>query len=356
MTAALAVRPRRDRRAPRSAWLAVALVIASAGLRDAAADVSVPHDGHADGCAGPGGAKRPGCAGAVPVSAAKPSGTGMIGTAKPSLGAVCGGKFSPGRVVDSVSTSGVQEALLGASASGATLLYLSGPSHQCVGRYGTSLQLADRVEASGDSYAITDVTTLPALARFSRLEATMTVSPDGKSVIGAGARGDGFLVSTRSRLGASDFAAPVAGPFATIDATLPKRAWVGWPVLSADGLAFYYKLQDSGDATTDGIYESVRDSTSSDFPVGTRMPEPVQAWGSVTGVAPDRLTLYVTRDFGTHLMTRASTSEPFAEQPGSAWPVSAYRVSPIDGCRLIGTCEPGGCWREDICVWSAVAK
>ena len=86
------------------------------------------------------------------------------------------------------------------------------------------------------------------------------------------------------------------------------------------------------------------------------MPELVQKWGSVTGVAPDRLTLYVTRDFGTQLLTRGSTSAPFAEPVDRPSPVSAYRVAPIDGCRLVGTCEPGGCWREDICIWTATAK
>ena len=140
-----------------------------------------------------------------------------------------------------------------------------------------------------------------------------------------------------------------------INAALPKPAWIGWPVLSADGLALYYKIQDSGDDARDGIYESVRDSTSAAFPVGTRMPELVQRWGSVTGVAPDRLTLFVTSDFGTQLLTRASTNEPFAEH-GDARPASAYRIAPIGGCQLIGTCEPGGCWREDICIWSAAAK
>lgn len=127
-------------------------------------------------------------------------------------------------------------------------------------------------------------------------------------------------------------------------------------MLSADGLAFYYKIEHSGDARRDGIYESVRGSTSEPFPVGARMPELVQAWGSVTGISTDRLTLYVTRDFGTWLLTRASTSAPFEERAGVARPMSAYRVAPIDGCRLVGTCEPGGCWREDICVWSAAAK
>jgi hypothetical protein len=359
--AAYPLRQPRDGRARRLSWVALALVVAGGGLRDAAADVSVPHDGHSNAAKPTTGADAVGAAkptpGGATAAAKSTAGAGAVGAAKSTVAAVCGTHFSPGRAVGSVSASDVQEALLGASASGATLLYLRSPYHACVAdQGGATLLLADRVDASGDNYAVSDVTSLPALAGFSRREATMTVSPDGRAVIGAGARGGGFLVATRSRLGATDFAAPIAGPFATLDAALPEPAWVGWPVLSADGLAFYYKIEQSGDAGRDGIYESVRDSTSADFPVGTRMPDVVQAWGSVTGVAPDRLTLYVTRDFGTHLLTRASTSAPFAQHDGSPWPVSAYRVTPIDGCRLIGTCEPGGCWREDICVWSATAK
>jgi hypothetical protein len=67
-----------------------------------------------------------------------------------------------------------------------------------------------------------------------------------------------------------------------------------------------------------------------------------------------RLTLFVTRDFGTEVLTRRSTSDSFALSRWTLPPASAYRVVPIAGCSaLIGTCEPGGCLHEDICIWSA---
>jgi hypothetical protein len=84
------------------------------------------------------------------------------------------------------------------------------------------------------------------------------------------------------------------------------------------------------------------------------MPAAVQAWDGVSGIAPDRLTLFVTKNFGTALLTRTSLSEPFAAPAASSPPSSAYRVVPIAGCAtLVGTCEPGGCLNEDICIWTA---
>jgi hypothetical protein len=266
----------------------------------------------------------------------------------------CKHAFSPGVVLGSVSVVGRQEALQGASADGSTLLLQRAAADACVSGPDTTATLLADQRANASGYAIADITRLPALAAFARIETTLTVSPDGNSIIGAALDHRGFIVSTRSRRGALDFAAPTRGSFAHLDAALPKGAWIGWPVLSADGLAFYYKVQGSGHAEVDGTYESLRASTQVPFPPATRMPAEVQRWTAVTGVSSDRLTLFVTRDFGTQLLTRRSTSEPFTPSLWTPPPGSAYRVVPIAGCSaLIGTCEPGGCLHEDICVWSA---
>ena len=57
---------------------------------------------------------------------------------------------------------------------------------------------------------------------------------------------------------------------------------------------------------------------------------------------------------GQPAMTRPTLTDAFTLAPNQMAPGSAYRVVPIAGCSLlIGTCEPGGCANEDICLWSA---
>lgn len=204
-------------------WLGAALVVAVVGAGDVAADVSVPRSSRAAGGSAPDGVDD--CAGRDAAKRAACAGNAKVGAARPSAAPVCGKQFTPGRSVAAVSASDVQEALLGASASGATLLFLRGPWQQCVeADNGAALLLADRADASGASFDIVDVSALPAFARFARTEATMTVSPDGNGVIGSGARFDSFLVSTRSGRGQRDFDTPVAGPFVALNASLPRRA------------------------------------------------------------------------------------------------------------------------------------
>jgi hypothetical protein len=267
---------------------------------------------------------------------------------------VCGTRFSAhGTAVASVSQSGVQEALLGASADGNTLLYLRGTPTACVFLPGARLLLADAATSGGMDYTSQDITALPNLAGFTQAEETMTLTPDGNTIIGV-ARSGGFKLSSRSGAGNIDFGPASAGPFTAINTQLGS-ATVMWPVLSPDRLAFYYNVVVGSSALVTGTYESIRGSTTAAFPAGTLMPPAVQSWTAVSAISSDRLTLFVTQNFGTSLMGRGSLLQPFSNLATQQPPGSAYRVVPIDGCqKLIGTCEPGGCLNEDICVWSAV--
>jgi hypothetical protein len=253
-----------------------------------------------------------------------------------------------------VSVSGVQEALLGASASGGTLLFLRA-NWQCVWNGARSLLIADEIRPGSLDYHTQDLTGLPALAPLSRVEETITLSADGLTLIGVPSSGPSFLVSSRSAVGRTDFSALAVGPFAAVNASLPPSpAWVMWPILSADGLAFYYQIFGAADASRNGTYEALRPSTSVPFPAGTKMSPTVQAFDGVSGVSSDRRTLFVARSFGTTLLTRPSLSDPFSAPASSTPPGGAYRVVPVAGCSLlVGTCEPGGCQNEDICVWRA---
>ena len=110
-----------------------------------------------------------------------------------------------------------------------------------------------------------------------------------------------------------DFSIETAGEFATLDTGIPPSpASVHWPVLSSDGLAFYYHVAGAADTTKNGEYEALRTSTAMPFPVGTLMPAAVQPFDGITGMSSDRMTAFVTMGFGTQIMTRTSLSQPFA--------------------------------------------
>ncbi len=264
---------------------------------------------------------------------------------------VCGTTFAAsGTIVESLYVTR-QTALAGASATGQSVLYLQTPLGACGG---FQLFVADEAAANTPPYVAQP---LANLGGFSKAEETIALAPDGLTIIGASTGGATFVESKRSAIGAGDFSQPVTGDFVTLDAALPPApANVRWPVLSADGLAFYYRVAGATVAAINGQYESLRTSTAMPFPAGTRMPAAVQALltGSdgISGMSSDRMTAFVAVGFGTKLLTRTSLSQPFIAPAASTPPAAAYRVVPISGCTAIGTCEPGGCQNEAICTWT----
>jgi hypothetical protein len=267
---------------------------------------------------------------------------------------VCGTTFtSPGTVVPSVNVQARQSALLGASTSGQSVLYLqaTGVGSPCVGG-GAALTIGDEAVAGTQPYVIQNITAVANLAGFSRIEETMTLSSDGLTIIGVATGNRSFLASHRSAVTMIDFSLAAAGDFATINAALPASpASVSWPVISADGLAFYYQVAGATDTTMNGIYESVRASATVAFPAATKMPAAVQAFEAISGMSSDRMTAFVAMSFGTHIMTRSSLSAPFTVPAASTPPTPAFRVLPIGGCTALGTTEPGGCGNEAIATW-----
>jgi hypothetical protein len=265
---------------------------------------------------------------------------------------VCGATFqgSPGTTVASLQVTGRQTALAGASTTGQSVLYLQTPVGAVCGAF--SLFVADEAVANIPPYVIQSLANVQAvIAGFSKTEETLAISPDGLSIIGASSDGRTIVQSKRSAIGALDFATAAQGDFAAIDAALPASpATTQWPVLSADGLAFYYHVAGATVTAMNGEYEALRTSTTVPFPAGTLMPAAVQAFGGISGMSSDRMTAFVAMGFGTQVMTRSSLAQPFATP--ATGPGAAYRVMPIEGCTAIGTCEPGGCQNEAICTWT----
>ena len=262
------------------------------------------------------------------VSCGACSGTTPTCAANVCIPPVCGNDFTAtGTPVTSASIAGVQDALLGASADGKSILFLRATA-TCVGS-GSTLYIGDDPTGSLN-YTNQSISAVANLATFEKTEETMTLTAEGLTVIGA-ITGGGLRSSTRSAAGAVDFGAPSETMFSTIDANLPTGAVLSWPLMTADGLAFYYRVDGATPSAADGIYEALRTSTASPFALGVLMPAAVQAFTAISGMSTDRLTVFVTVGFGTSIMTRESLNDPFsapAPAPTAAPGATYHRVVP----------------------------
>ncbi|MEO8704779.1 MAG: hypothetical protein ABI867_32280 [Kofleriaceae bacterium] len=246
--------------------------------------------------------------------------------------------FTQSPLADELNAAGQQDAIAGFSANGATAI--SQRRAVCAGPFSLILTEAG---------ASTDITTLPGFDVIAvDREGSVTLTGDGLSVIGIGRSLREVFGSKRSAIGALDFAAATKTGFEAI--TIADPGQLNNPVLSSDGLALYYQVIAAGPGI-DGIYESVRTSTTAGFPPGTRMPENVQAAGFATGISSDRLALFLQANFGMFVLTRSDVSQPFTNPnaPNAAPTVPGFRTRPLGDCQtLIGTCT-GGCTGEETC-------
>jgi hypothetical protein len=277
--------------------------------------------------------------------------------ASPEAGPLCPGvdlDASAAPVV-SVNQPGGQNIPAGATPDASTILVQYGGPGGCSG--GLSLYIADETPPGSGAYQIRFVPKL--LGADTSHEEGMTLEADGLTIIVLTADHTRFRVSRRSAVGLVDFGLPSAGDFAAIAATGSQSLWA--PSISADGLAFYYVVQGDPNASTNGIYESVRAKTSVPFPPGTRMGNDIQAIAQyVNGVSADRLSIFLEEStvFGTVVFSRTSLSAPFTNPLAPNAPPTApgLRTRPLAGCpALVGSCAPqgGGCLGEEVCVWGS---
>lgn len=259
-----------------------------------------------------------------------------------------------GTIVTSLSAGGSQDALLGVSSSAASVLYLHAAAGTCVPS-GATLLIGDATTVAlptPPTYTTKDLSAVANLAGFSKQEQSMTLSGDGRTIIGVDTAGRAFLTSTRSALAQTDFTLAAEGPFAAVNAAVPAGAKLAYPVQSADGLAFYWQVGGATNTSMNGLYEALRSLTSAPFAAGQKMPAAVQAFEAITGISSDRMTLFVTASFTTSTLSRNSLQDPFGAST-IAPPAMAFRVTPVTDCSSIfGTCEPGGCQGETICIWT----
>jgi hypothetical protein len=247
--------------------------------------------------------------------------------------------------VAAINADGLQDAPQAVSADGASVL---NQRRNCATSFTTLL-----IETTGGTPMTFDLSANPAFAQTRHTaEGMLTMSGDALAVIGVNAAGTGFLAATRTATGQSSFTTAAPGAFAAISVTSP--AIVVHPLITQDGLAFYYVVRNDPVTANNGIYESIRTTTSAAFPAGTRMPGDIQTLHYLAGMSGDRMTVFGQIDFGMHVLTRRSLRQPFTNPnaPAAAPTVPGFRTRPIGNCaNLLGTCT-GGCNNEQTCVFS----
>jgi hypothetical protein len=182
-------------------------------------------------------------------------------------------------------------------------------------------------------------------------QTALALSSDGLSIIGIdSATQTHFLVATRASKATGTFVTASASDFAALAVT--GSAHVSAPVISPDGLAFYFTV--TGDATA-GIYETVRASTSTPFPAATKLTGDLASLAFVSSVSSDLMTLIVADNTGAFgVATRSSVTRPFTLQQGVAMPPQARLLGDCTG--VYATCSVGGggntCPELDLCLFS----
>jgi hypothetical protein len=222
-----------------------------------------------------------------------------------------------------------------------SILFLSGP---CCS--------ADRLMLAREhagSYAPIDLTDQLDLQQLELSEGCCTLTSDGTAVIVARADRRGFarVALDHDRLGPAR-----PDEFAAIARDIPGVVALRVPVMSHDQCALYFQAQTDHDGDKrPGIYVAERTDPHAPFPPARLLEGMARRYDYVTGVTPDDLTLFVADEYGTRVLVRATTAEPFGVgAPDWIAPmINGWRILPVDGCaRLLGTHTPGGCRGEDI--------
>ncbi len=244
--------------------------------------------------------------------------------------------------------SGDQEALVGVSGDGNTLLYLAGKICAL-----DRLMIAHR---RNDRYVATDLTPQLDLSRVEITEGCCTLANDGASVIVRWRDHHGFdrIALADTTLGAVD-----REELANIRPISEPAIDVGFPIVSKDGLRLYFNVFDTS-ATPDepgtvaGNYVTTRTDRARPFPPSARIAGYARlGLQHFTAESSDGRSLFGDTDYGTGVLVRSSLEETFERaMTTTAMPrITGGRTMPVDDCsRVFTTYTPGGCRGEEI-VW-----
>ncbi len=251
----------------------------------------------------------------------------------------------------SFSITGTEEVIVAASASGQSIAYArSSPAGTCEA---FSVYLADETAPDSGAYTSRDITSwITTNSIFHATGEMGALSGDGLTFVGFSADQTKIESAKRSALQLIDFGTPSTADFVTINGFVAGTAGkFRAPTLSADGLELYYTINGISTAA-DGIYRSVRASTTVPFPAGQRDTALTTDYEYVSGISSDRLTLFLFKGFGGFAFTRLSTSADWSNPNAPATPpqIGEWDHKPFQDCRtLVATgSTAGGCNNQDI--------
>ena len=255
-------------------------------------------------------------------------------------------EFLVGKPLPGVSVPSQQEALLGASATGDVVLYLTG--RRCAL---DRLKLARR---QGELFVPVDLTDDPDLASISLDETCCTLSGDGRSLI---VRATDRRRLLEAPLVGNDVGAPVAAAFAALGRGLPSGVTIRHPVLSRDGRTLYFMAVLDG--AFHGLFHASRTDGAVPFAPATRVPGEALRYEQVSGISDDQLTIFMAFNFETVVLSRPTIQDRFATPRPAAGPprLLGWRAIPVQSCqRIYTTVTPGGCESEDIVSLEAATR
>lgn len=249
-------------------------------------------------------------------------------------------------VLTDVSTANVQNILAGASSDGNTILVQRG-----CGSDG-SLWLYDG-DLETRNYTGTDITN--AVADLDLREGRITLAPDGLTLVANRLDTRGFQAKRRRDRRSTEFVNADVIAFVHVNDWALKSASEVWsPVLSQDGLSFFFIAHLTDDPVTLLHYEVTRARSDESF---SRPDQLVPGMGvdqsHIWGVSADRLTLFAGHavSWVTVVLVRPRLGAPFEVLDP---PIPSIRTVPLgDGCdRLLGNATTAGCGNEEVLVLS----
>ena len=263
---------------------------------------------------------------------------------------LCGSLVWNGVSFPDLNQPDVQDDLLAATPDGATLVHVRS-SLTCGDPFRVFVR--DETAPGSGTFSTHEIPAGQLPPELVLFWGSTAITPDGLTVVSRRTDSKGFVTSSRSAPGLTDFGSADQARFAPLNESLAgdDRTVFG-PTLSADGEEFFYSVS-SADPLVAGLYVARRDATLGAYLPGTRLPDPAQGYEFVSGLSSDGLTLFVTRSFQTFVLSRPTTSgiafanpnAPDAEPTVAGWSVVPFR---LDCTQLVGIHSPGGCGNEDV--------
>ncbi|MBA3464801.1 MAG: hypothetical protein H0T46_33010 [Deltaproteobacteria bacterium] len=247
------------------------------------------------------------------------------------------------------SRAGIEDSIGSATPSGQVILYIMTPDDAVCQSF--ELVVADETAPGSGTYTQRNVTADFNAKGLYTGQNGHTITADGLTIITNSTDRKRWVSTKRSAINMTDFGAPSTADFDAINGQIATNAGTfSAPVISADGLQFIY-LIGNVDTATNGIYSSVRASTTVPFPAGTKMPPPVQDYPFASGMSSDRLALFLFDNYSGRVLTRKSTSLPFTNRNAPAPPpqLAGWQHTPLADCsKVLAMTSPGGCQNEDV--------